>query len=617
MITEVEYKEGKWPHVVICMLTWAGPPDLGISKDRFGYVERAIADLKQHFKYPNYSWHISDDGSPREYQEKVLALLEGKEYTFTDTKKGWDVNNNLNIGMKAAFSCADIIAIWPDDRFLTYDLDVCSCVRLLMSYDDVCHIRINRREPHLGAVPIQRVGKKWWLLDKVSKDCVHVIHLGPSILHARYVEHYGYFKTGIWPPGRAEDWMDGHFRMNEGPGAVMPDEFWDREMIPWGGKSTWELPQGGLHKKAMPPVTKDILICGAGLAGSTIARLAADEGYTVRVVEKRSHVGGQCYDSKMKGVLVHAYGPHYFRTDSIKVMAFLSRFTDWIYYPCVAKVQVGEQLLPFPVNLTTMEGLYDVQFSKETLEQLLAQETIHADEPQNAEEAALSMVGRKAYQAVYEGYTQKQWGRSPSELDPSLIFRYPIRMNRKESYYYGYRFHDLLPSNGYAEMIRKILDHPRISVELNQECEARTSANVLVWTGPLDEYWDYQLGRLPYRSLSFEFQYESKKRLPCLQVNYPDLSVSFTRKVEYDGFRVSENHINTVLVTEYPEATGNLYYPIPSPESAALAERYREMEAPHNTVFCGRLAEYRYLYMDETIMSAFSAFERVKGLLCT
>ncbi len=593
--SEHNYEDGEWPHIVILMLTWAGPPDLDISQDRFEYTKRTISDLKQHFQYPNYSWHIADDASPREYQEKVLALLEGDEYTFTDTKRGWDVNNNLNIGMKTAFSRADIIAVWPDDRFLVYDLDVRSCVRLLMSHDDVCHIRINRKEPHLKATPIQRVGKKWWLLDKVSENCVHVLHLGPNIKHKRYIEVYGYTETGIWPPGRAEDRMDEHFRRSAGPNAVIPDEFWNKTMIPWGGKSTWERSQGGLREKAMPPPPKNILICGAGLAGSTIARLAADDGYIVQVVEKRPHIGGQCHDSKMKGTLVHQYGPHYFHTNSIKVMSFLSRFTDWTYYPCVVKVQVGEQLLPFPVNLTTMDML-NVPFPAET----------QRIDPENAEEAALAMMGKRVYQAIYEDYTEKQWGKKPSELSPSLIFRYPIRANREESYYYGYRFHDLLPAEGYTEMIRKMLDHPNIHVELNQEAKP---PDCNVWTGPLDEYWGYKLGRLPYRSLSFEFQHQAKKRLPCLQVNYPDLSKLFTRKVEYDGFRVPSSNI--VLVTEYPEAEGEPYYPIPTPENAALAKRYREMSAP-NVIFCGRLAEYRYLYMEETIISAFSAFERVK-----
>ena len=585
------------PHVVILLLTWAGPPNLDISQDRFEYTKRTIDCLKQHFHYPNYSWHIADDASPKEYQDRVLALLGGDEYTFTDTKKGWDVNNNLNVGMKAAFSRADIVAVWPDDRFLVYDLDVRSCVSLLMNHEDICHIRINRKEPHLKAEPIQRVGKKWWLLDKVSKGCVHVIQLGPNIKHKRYIEHYGYTETGIWPPGEAENRIDGYFRKNAGPNAVMPDEFWDKEMIPWGAKSTWEREKGGLQEKAMPPsVDEDILICGAGLSGSTIARLAADDGYTVRVMEKRSHIGGQCYDSKMKGTLVHRYGPHYFHTNSTKVMSFLSRFTDWIYYPCVVKVQVDEQLLPFPVNLTTLEML-----SAEMPEQLL-----WVDKPKNAEEAALEVMGKRVYQAIYEGYTQKQWGKKPSELSPSLIFRYPLRMNREESYYYGYRFHDLLPAEGYTEMIRKMLDHPKIHVELNQEI---SPTEHIVWTGPLDEYWGYKLGRLPYRSLSFEFQHMTKKQLPCLQVNYPDLSKRFTRKVEYDGFHMPSSNI--ILVTEYPEAEGEPYYPIPTPENAALAQRYRELSAP-NVIFCGRLAEYRYLYMEETIMSAFTAFERVK-----
>jgi MoaA/NifB/PqqE/SkfB family radical SAM enzyme len=258
-MTEITYSDGKWPEVVIVLLTWAGPPSLSIAGDRFTYAKRTIGELKTHFKYPNYSWHIADDGSPKEYQDKVLALLAGEKYTFTDTKRGWDVNNNINTGMRTAFSRADIVAVWPDDRFLVYDLDVCSCVRLLMSYGDIGHIRINRREPNLNATVIQRVGKNWHLLDK-SSCCGHVINIGPYIEHKRYVEQYGYLPTGVWPPSRAEDSLNIQFCENQGPGAVMPSEFWDKEIIPWGGKSTWERIGGGIHPDAAPPIRASLPI---------------------------------------------------------------------------------------------------------------------------------------------------------------------------------------------------------------------------------------------------------------------------------------------------------------------------------------------------------------------
>lgn len=252
MTEEAERKERDWPRVVILLLTWAGPPKLNISKDRLEYTKRTINCLKEHFLYPNYSWHVADDGSPPAYQAKVFELLKGESFTFSDTRKGWDVNNNVNIGMGAAFAQADVVATWPDDRFLTFDLNVRSYVKLLTENEDICHIRINRAEPGLKGIPIERAGYSWRLLDRTCR-CTHVIQLGPNVKHKRYVEHYGYFPTGIWPAGRAENELDMQFRTQEGPDAVMPEDMWDRVMMPWGGKSTWEKPNGGLAEEAMPP----------------------------------------------------------------------------------------------------------------------------------------------------------------------------------------------------------------------------------------------------------------------------------------------------------------------------------------------------------------------------
>lgn len=247
---EVEYKDGEWPEVVILMLTWAGPPELGISEERFANAKKTIEHLKKNFGYPNYSWHIADDGSPQEYQERVLALLKGEKYTFTDTKKGWDINNNWNTGMRVAFERADIVAFWPDDRFLNRGLNVRACVRLLMSYDDICCIRLNGGEPGLKGTPLSRAGAQWQLLDKKSL-AAHVILFGPAIRHKRFIEHYGYFETDLWPLNRAENQTDSHFRHTKGPGIVCPEEFWGGFM-PWGGHSTWELPKGGPFRKKSP-----------------------------------------------------------------------------------------------------------------------------------------------------------------------------------------------------------------------------------------------------------------------------------------------------------------------------------------------------------------------------
>jgi UDP-galactopyranose mutase len=610
MAKEIEYADGEWPEVVIVLLTWAGPPKLHIAEDRLAYTRRTLEGLKKHLLYPNYTFHIADDGSPPEYQERIKALFAGETFTFSDTHMGWDVNHNINVGMKAAFERADVIAIWPDDRFLDFGIDVRPYVRLLASYEDVCNIRINGREPGLNGTPVARVGKSWWVLDKHS-PCTHVIHLGPKFIHKRYVERYGYLPEGNPYAGYAENDTNHQFVTQEGPEAVMPDELWNSAMMPWGDKSTWEKISGGIHPDAAPPPRgPDVTICGAGLAGATVARLCADAGYSVRVVEKRDHIAGQCYDVEMEGVLVHQYGPHYFRTNSTRVMSFLSRFTDWTYYPCVARAKVGEKLVPFPVNVTTLEMLYGRELSLSEAEELVVNNRVSTPDLRTAEQVLLYNMGPLVYESIYKGYTRKQWGRDASELDYTLATRYPIRMSRRESYYSDYRWHDLLPVEGYTEMVRRMLDHPKVDVQLGQGCDQEVTG-LLVWTGPLDEYWGYRLGHLPYRSLSFEYEHRPEKQLPCTQVNYPDLAVPYTRVVEYTRRGVE----NTVLATEYPQEQGDPYYPVPCEESRTLAAQYAVLET--DTIFCGRLAEYRYLYMDATVERAFSAFERVKERLCT
>ncbi|GAG92696.1 unnamed protein product, partial [marine sediment metagenome] len=183
-----------YPEVVIVITTWAGPLELDIAKTRLGYIKEAVSCLKKHFIYPNYSWHIADDGSPKEYQEKVLKIMKDENYTFTDTKKGWDFNNNLNTGMETALERADIIVVWPDDRFLKKDLDVKSYVRLLTDHEDICYIRLTGREVHLQGTSITRAGTQWRLLDKKSKSR-HVFLCFCFVMHRRWIEHYGYFKT--------------------------------------------------------------------------------------------------------------------------------------------------------------------------------------------------------------------------------------------------------------------------------------------------------------------------------------------------------------------------------------------------------------------------------------
>ena len=242
MAAEITYPEGQWPEVVIVMTTWAGPPERNMASARLGNTERAIASLRRYLHYPNLSWHIADDGSPPEYQEKIKALFGKDKYTFTDTNRGWDINNNLNLGIKAALERADVFATWADDRFLHRDVSLKQYVSLLMSYEDVGAIRFKPYNPGLRATPVQRCGATWWVIDKTS-PVRHAIHLGLNFYHRRYWETYGFLTPRLWPPDVAEADTNTRFVTTPGPEQLIHNDFWHFTEMPWGLPSTWEARQ--------------------------------------------------------------------------------------------------------------------------------------------------------------------------------------------------------------------------------------------------------------------------------------------------------------------------------------------------------------------------------------
>jgi UDP-galactopyranose mutase len=363
----------------------------------------------------------------------------------------------------------------------------------------------------------------------------------------------------------------------------------------------------------------DLLVCGAGPAGCVVAERAARVlGWKVLVVDRRAHLAGNCHDSRHRsGVLVHNYGPHYFRTNDEALLKYLTRFTDWVPARYEVRSLVRGRLFPFPINLTTLEMFFGRELDAESARRLLEEKREHFPEPRNSEEFVLGRVGRELYEAFYLGYTLKQWDRHPRELGPSVCGRIPVRLDR-DGRYVDHRF-QVMPRDGFTALFRRMLRHRRIRVLLESDYRELRGLvrprHATLYTGPVDEYFGHRLGRLPYRSLRFEHVAQRTDLVqPCVQINYPD-GRPYTRSVEVKHV-TGQRHPCTVVTYETPAASGEPYYPVPAPESAALYARYRalaERETRRRRVyFCGRLAQYRYFNTDEVIAEALKCFEQIR-----
>jgi len=370
----------------------------------------------------------------------------------------------------------------------------------------------------------------------------------------------------------------------------------------------------------------DVLIVGAGFAGMTMADLLSRElGKRCIVVDKRSHIGGNAFDYYDEaGVLVHKYGPHLFHTNSDRVFNYLSRFTEWIPARYNASSFTRGRMWSFPVNLKTYEQLIGHPSTTEEMEAYLAERRIPIEHPTNSEEAILSQVGVELYEMFYKGYTLKQWGRHPRELDASVCMRIPIRTNRDDLY-----FNDTfqcMPAKGYTHLFNNMVWGSKISLmlgfnvsEIIKECYFRH----MVYTGPIDEYFHYCYGPLPYRTLRFEHEILGPDRLtdgfyqPTTSVAYPN-DHEFTRIVEIKH-ATGQRCPNSTIVREYPKefAPGDIpYYPIPDAYAAAAYEKYKALaDRCSNVTFVGRLATYKYYNMDQVVAASMAKFERLKGIL--
>jgi len=363
----------------------------------------------------------------------------------------------------------------------------------------------------------------------------------------------------------------------------------------------------------------DFLIVGAGFAGAVMAeRIASQLGKTCLVVERRNHVAGNAYDHcNEAGVLIHDYGPHYFRTNSQRIVDYLSQFTEWRPVDYKILSWTHGRFWQFPINLNMFEQLIGRPSTTEEMEAQLAEWRVKIDNPKNSEEVIVSQVGWKLYEMFFKNYTRKQWQRDAKDLDPSVCGRIPIRTNRDDRYL-SEKF-QALPREGYTAMFQKMLTHPRIEVRLNTDFrDARDQVQFkhLIFTGPIDEYYDHCFGHLPYRSIRFEPETLPQEFFqPAMQVNYPN-DHEFTRIVEIKH-ATGQKLPSTTIVREYPQEFGpgrEPYYPIPAPDAKALYSKYAaRAEAEKNVSFVGRLATYRYYNMDQVVGMALAEFERLRG----
>ena len=365
----------------------------------------------------------------------------------------------------------------------------------------------------------------------------------------------------------------------------------------------------------------DFLIVGAGFAGAVLAeRLASQLGKTCLIVERRNHIGGNAYDHYDKaGVLVHDYGPHYFRTNSQRIVEYLSQFTEWREVEYKILSWTHGRYWQFPINLNTFEQLIGRGSTSEEMEAQLAEWRVKIDNPKNSEEVIVSQVGWKLYEMFFKNYTRKQWQRDAKDLDPSVCGRIPIRTNRDDRYLS--ESFQALPRDGFTPMFEKMLSNPKIEVRLGtdyREAREKVRYDHLIYTGPIDEYFDHCFGHLPYRSIRFEPETLPQEFFqPVMQVNYPN-DHDFTRIVEIKH-ATGQKLPSTTIVREYPQDFGpgrEPYYPIPAPDAKALYQKYAERAASEKNVsFVGRLATYRYYNMDQVVGMALAEFEQLKKRL--
>ena len=358
----------------------------------------------------------------------------------------------------------------------------------------------------------------------------------------------------------------------------------------------------------------DYLIVGAGFAGSVLAeRLASQAGKKVLIIDKREHIAGNAYDYYNEdGILIHKYGPHIFHTNSKEVFEYLGQFTEWRPYEHRVLASVDGQLVPIPINLTTINQLYGLNLNSSQVEEFFASKAEKIAQVKTSEDVVVGKVGRELYEKFFRGYTRKQWDLDPSELDASVTARVPTRTNKDDRYFTD--TYQAMPLHGYTVMFQKMLSHPNIKVMLNTDYKEVIDIiphKQLIYTGPIDAYFDYCYGKLPYRSLEFKFETIDKEVFqPTGTVNYPNEQL-YTRITDFK-YLTGQKHPKTAIVYEFPRAEGDPYYPVPRPENAETYKKYQQLAATMtNTYFVGRLATYKYYNMDQVVAQALTTFKKI------
>jgi UDP-galactopyranose mutase len=358
----------------------------------------------------------------------------------------------------------------------------------------------------------------------------------------------------------------------------------------------------------------DVLVVGAGFAGSVIAERCASAGMSVVVIDKREHIAGNAFDEfDRHGVMIHRYGPHIFHTNAAAVSGYLSRFTAWMPYEHRVLAQVDGDLYPVPINQTTVNRLYGLSLDEEGIAQHYERVREVREPIRTSEDSVLASVGHDLCNKFFRGYTRKQWGLDLSELSASVAARIPVRTNADDRYFSD--SFQKMPADGFTKMFARILDHRNIRVELGvdfREFRKRATWNLLVFTGPIDEYFDFCFGKLPYRSLRFEHEHlrHTAQFQSVGTVNYPN-DHEFTRITEFKHL-TGQRHPRTSIVREYPGDEGDPYYPVPRPENQELYQQYHALgERERDVLFVGRLAEYRYYNMDQVVARALMVFEKI------